>query len=64
MKAGHYENDKTSVDIMIQSSPEVIDDLVSYGVDFQRETDGTFAFTKEGAYVSNAILAGVLDFEK
>lgn len=56
MKAGHYENNKTSVDIMIQSSPEVIDDLVSYGVDFQREADGTFAFTKEGAHSAKRIL--------
>jgi len=56
MKAGHYENDKTSVDIMIQSSPEVIDDLVSYGVDFQRKADGTFAFTKEGAHSAKRIL--------
>lgn len=56
MKAGHYENDKTSVDIMIQSSPEVIDDLVAYGVDFQREADGSFAFTKEGAHSAKRIL--------
>ena len=34
MKAGHYENDKESVDIMIRSSQDVIKDLLSYGVDF------------------------------
>lgn len=56
MKAGHYENDKTSVDIMIQSSPDVIDDLVNYGVDFQKEADGSFAFTKEGAHSAKRIL--------
>ena len=32
MRAGHYENRKESVDIMIRSSREVIADLVSYGV--------------------------------
>ena len=35
MKAGHFENRKESVDIMIKSSPEIISDLVSYGVDFE-----------------------------
>ena len=34
MKAGHYENDKKSVEIMIKSSPDVIEELISYGVDF------------------------------
>lgn len=29
MKAGHYENRKESVDIMIRSSREIIEDLVS-----------------------------------
>lgn len=56
LKAGHYENDKTSVDIMIKSSPDVVDDLVSYGVDFQREADGSFSFTKEGAHSTKRIL--------
>lgn len=56
MKAGHYENDEKSVEIMIKSSPDVVTDLVSYGVDFQKEEDGTFAFTKEGAHSNKRIL--------
>ena len=56
LKAGHYENDKKSVEIMIQSSPDVVEDLVSYGVDFQREEDGSFAYTKEGAHSDKRIL--------
>lgn len=56
MKAGHYENDEKSVEIMIKSSPDVVKDLVSYGVDFQKEEDGTFAFTKEGAHSNKRIL--------
>ena len=35
MKAGHYENDRESVDIMIRSSQDVIHDLLGYGVDLQ-----------------------------
>ncbi|MBR7164617.1 MAG: L-aspartate oxidase [Clostridia bacterium] len=56
MKAGHYENDKESVSIMIRSSQNVIADLVSYGVEFSRNEDGSFIYTKEGAHSDNRIL--------
>lgn len=56
LKAGHYENDRQSVDIMIRSSQDVIRDLVRYGVEFQREEDGAFAFTREGAHSDKRIL--------
>ncbi len=55
MRAGHYENRKESVDIMIRSSREVINDLVGYGVDFEKE-NGEFVYTKEGAHTHNRIL--------
>ena len=56
MKAGHYENDEKSVEIMIKSSPDVVSDLINYGVDFQRDDNGRLAFTKEGAHSENRIL--------
>ena len=56
MKAGHYENDERSVDIMIRSSQDTIKDLISYGVDFQRDKDGNLAFTREGAHSDKRIL--------
>lgn len=56
MRAGHYENDRTSVEIMIRSSGQIIQDLLSYGVDFQREKNGNFAYTREGAHSQNRIL--------
>ena len=56
MKAGHYENDELSVEIMIRSSEDIIDDLLSYDVQFQREPDGELAFTREGAHSANRIL--------
>ena len=56
MKAGHYENDKESVDIMIRSSQDVIKDLLSYGVDFARDEKGALAFTREGAHSDKRIL--------
>ena len=55
MKAGHYENNKESVDIMIRSSQDVIHDLVGYGVRFEKE-DGHFAYTREGAHSTPRIL--------
>ena len=55
MKAGHYENRKESVDIMIRSSREIIDDLVSYGVDFEKK-NGKFCYTREGAHSKPRIL--------
>ncbi len=55
LKAGHYENRRESVDIMIRSSPEIISDLVSYGVDFERNENG-FVYTREGAHSTPRIL--------
>lgn len=56
MKAGHYENDPVSVDIMIRSSQEVIADLIAFGADFARNEDGTLAFTREGGHSEKRIL--------
>lgn len=55
MKAGHYENDKASVDVMIRSSREIIQDLISFGVEFEKK-DGEFAYTREGAHSKARIL--------
>lgn len=55
LRAGHYENKKESVDIMIRSSRDVIDDLVKYGVEFERDGE-EFAYTKEGAHSAPRIL--------
>lgn len=55
MRAGHYENRKESVDIMIRSSREIINDLINYGVEFQKE-NGNFTYTKEGAHSKPRIL--------
>ena len=56
LKAGHYENDKTSVEIMIRTSPEVVKDLLAYGAVFQRDEDGELAFTREGAHSQKRII--------
>lgn len=56
MKAGHYENDEGSVEIMIRSSKGVVEDLLRYGADFNRDETGNLAFTKEGAHSQKRII--------
>lgn len=56
LRAGHYENDRKSVEIMIDSSQDVISDLVGFGVRFSRDENGKFNYTREGAHSDNRIL--------
>ncbi|MFR8548870.1 MAG: L-aspartate oxidase [Lachnospiraceae bacterium] len=56
MKAGHYENDRESVDIMIRSSKDVAEDLMRFGVEFQKDEKGELLFTREGAHSAKRIL--------
>lgn len=56
MHAGHYENNPESVDIMIRNSQDTVKDLLFYGVEFQREEDGSLSFTKEGGHSDKRIL--------
>ena len=58
MRAGHYENRKESVDIMIRGSRDVIDKLVVFGVEFEheQEAEGEFLYTREGAHSKPRIL--------
>ncbi len=55
MRAGHYENNPESVDIMIRSSREVIEDLVDFGVRFEKNGEA-FNYTREGAHSRPRIL--------
>ena len=55
MRAGHYENRRESVDIMIRSSRQIISDLIGYGVRFTQK-DGELIFTREGAHSRPRIL--------
>ena len=67
LRAGHYENRKESVDIMIRNSQDIIRRLIGYGVEFQKapeeEDSGDkaellkeYAFTREGAHSKPRIL--------
>lgn len=56
LKAGHYENDQGSVDIMIRSSQNVVMDLIAFGAEFQRDENGDLVFTREGAHSHKRII--------
>ena len=55
MRAGHYENNKDSVEVMIRSSREIIEELLEYGVDFDRDEKG-LCVTREGGHSKPRIL--------
>ncbi len=55
MRAGHYENNKSSVEVMIRSSGDMVQELIGYGVDFNRNGK-ELAFTREGGHSRPRIL--------
>lgn len=55
MKAGHYRNSTESVEMMIKSSRQIIELLLGYGVEFERQ-NGELAFTREGGHSRPRIL--------
>ena len=56
IKAGRNENNPESVRIMIQQSPQIMKDLMDYGVKFDRDSEGNLAYTREGAHSEFRIL--------
>lgn len=56
MAAGHYENDRQSVEIMIRSSQDVLKDLMGWGADFKKDADGNLLYTREGAHSAKRIV--------
>ncbi len=55
MKAGHYENNPQSVEIMIRSSQKIVSELNSYGVEFEKN-GRDYLFTREGGHSRPRIL--------
>ncbi len=56
MRAGHYENDRKSVELMIKNSRDVLLDLVAYGAEFNKNEEGELAYTREGAHSQKRIV--------
>lgn len=56
LRAGHYENSRRAVEVMIRSSRKVIEELIdTYGVEFAQEK-GNLCYTREGAHSASRIL--------
>lgn len=55
MRAGHYENRKESVDLMIRSSHDIATELLFLGVEFEKDENG-LKYTREGGHSTHRIL--------
>lgn len=55
LRAGHYKNKKSSVEILVDESESAVTTLKNYGVEFSKEF-GKEHFTKEGGHSTNRIL--------
>lgn len=61
LRAGHRANRAESVRAMIRESRGVIDELIGFGVDFDREADGSLSYTREACH-SRARICHCKDF--
>lgn len=56
MKAGHYENNPEAVRCMIENSQQLIAELEQCGVEFAKDKEGNFLYTREGGHRRPRIL--------
>jgi len=55
LTAGHFYNDKEIVEIMVNESRDIIHELETYQVEFEKK-DNEYLYTKEGAHSTSRIL--------
>lgn len=56
LKAGQYKNDLQAVKVLTKESIENVDYLVRLGLDIDKDEDGNWDYTKEGAHCVNRIV--------
>ena len=56
LKAGRYKNDVQAVQVLTKESIENVDYLVSLGLDIDKDKNGNWDYTKEGAHCVNRII--------
>lgn len=54
--AGDYINDRKAVEKVVRGAPAQIEELIKWGVDFDKKADGTFDLHKEGGHSEFRIL--------
>ena len=56
LKAGQYKNDVQAVKVLTKESIENVDSLVALGLDIDKDDEGNWDYTKEGAHCVNRII--------
>lgn len=56
MVAGDFISDRKAVEHVVYNAPQAIDDLVKWGVNFDRKNDGTYDLHREGGHSEFRIL--------
>ena len=56
LKAGQYKNDVQAVKVLTKESIENVDSLVALGLDVDKDDEGNWDYTKEGAHCLNRII--------
>jgi|LGVF01.1.fsa_nt_gb L-aspartate oxidase len=56
MIAGNYQNDKEIVEMVISEASESIDDLISWGVNFDKDNKGRYDLGLEGGHSKKRVL--------
>lgn len=54
--AGAYYNDRKAVEMLIAEGAQHISRLVNYGVEFDRDSEGNLALTKEGGHTERRVV--------
>ena len=60
LKAGQYKNDLQAVKVLTRESIENVDYLVRLGLDIDKDEDGNWDYTKEGAHCVNMYLYNLI----
>ena len=56
LAAGAGINDIRAVDLVVRRAPELIEDLVEWGTEFDKKPDGTYELAREGGHTEHRIL--------
>ena len=56
LKAGQYKNDVQAVKVLTKESIENVESLVALGLDVDKDDEGNWDYTKEGAHCVNRII--------
>ncbi|MHA8106449.1 L-aspartate oxidase [Aquirufa sp. 5-AUSEE-100C1] len=56
MVAGDFVSDPAVVEMVVREAPERLKELIAYGTDFDRKSDGSFDLVKEGGHSDKRIL--------